>query len=178
MSTSVIQFRNARWSTIGLGVILLLSGVHAAWADPVSTVPAPAASSIREREPVTHVISPSTKLSMIQLDARILEFSKRIESVDGFNSEILSVTAESPTRIRLHAETTGVTALAVRDESGAVFNVEVFVEGDVRELRAYLEKLFPNAALEVVSLKDSVVLRGWVTEPDIIPQIMAFAKPM
>jgi pilus assembly protein CpaC len=178
MSTSVIQFRNARWSTIGLGVILLLSGVHAAWADPVSTAPAPASSLIRERDPVTHVISPSTKLSMIQLDARILEFSKRVESVDGFNSEIVSVTAESPNRIRLHAETTGVTALTVRDESGAVFTIEVFVEGDVRELRAYLEKLFPNAALEVVSLKDSVVLRGWVTEPDIIPQIMAVAKQM
>lgn len=150
-------------------------------AVPGAVVPSPPAASgqvVQNRDPVTHVISASTKISLIQLEARILEFSKRIETVDGFNSEILSVTGEAPNRIRLHAETTGVTAMTVRDETGAVYNIEVFVEGDVRELKAYLEKLFPNAALDVVSLKDSVVLRGTVTEPDVIPQIIAIAKQM
>lgn len=176
MSISLIRFPMFRWSAICFGTFLWISSAHLAWGQ--SNPPTEQAAPAEVRDPVTHVIGASTKLSMINLEARVLEFSKRIDTVDGFNSEILSVTPVSPNRIRLHAETMGVTAMTVRDESGAVYDIEVFVEGDVRELRAYLERLFPNAALEVVSLKDSVVLRGWVTEPEVIPQIMAIAKQM
>ncbi len=139
--------------------------------------PAPPAES-RDSEPVFHVIASQSKISIVNLQTRTLEFSKRIEVVDGFNSEILNVSAVSPTQIRLRAETTGVTSLSVKDESGAVFTIDVFVEGDVRELKAYLLRLFPGSALEVISLRDSVVIRGWVTEPQAIPQIMSIARQM
>ncbi len=132
----------------------------------------------RDTEPVLHVISPKTNISILQLQTRVLEFSKRIEVVDGFNPEVLSVTPVSPTQIRLRADNTGVTSMTVKDEAGNLFHIEVFVEGDVRELKAYLERLFPGSAIDVVSLKESVILRGWVTEPQSIPQILAVAKEM
>lgn len=182
MSRSLIQLRGVGWLAIGLGVLFAVTCAENVRADVVpgaaAQPPAQVTAGKPSRDPVTHVISATTKLSMIQLEARILEFSKRIESVDGFNSEILTVSAETPNRIRLHAEMTGVTSMTIRDEAGAVYTVEVFVEGDVRELKAYLEKLFPNAALDVMSLRDSVVIRGTVTEPDMIPQIMAIARQM
>lgn len=138
----------------------------------------PAADEARDSGPVFHVIAPKNRISVIHLQTRTLEFSKRIEVVDGFNPEILNVTPVSSTRIRLRAETTGVTAMTVKDETGAIFTIEVFVEGDVRELQAYLQRLFPGAVIDVVSLRDSVVLRGWVTDPQSIPQIMAIARQM
>lgn len=139
---------------------------------------APRDNPPRETEPVLHVIAPNTKISILQLQSRTLEFSKRIEVVDGFNPEILHVSPVSPTQIRLRADSTGVTSMTVKDEAGNLFNVEVFAEGDVRELKAYLERLFPGSAIDVVSLKESVILRGWVTEPQSIPQILAIAKEM
>jgi pilus assembly protein CpaC len=132
----------------------------------------------RDTEPVLHVIAPRTNVSILQLQSKVLEFSKRIEVVDGFDPEVLNVTPVSPNQIRLRAESTGVTSMTVKDEAGNIFNVEVFVEGDVRELKAYLERLFPGSAIDVVSLKESVILRGWVTEPQSIPQILAVAKEM
>jgi len=161
------------------GVALMVAGAVpvAAQAPAPASHPAPA-SEVRDTEPVFHVIAPVSKISIVNLQTRTLEFTRKIEVVDGFNPEVLNVSPVSPTQIRLRAETTGVTSLTVKDESGAVFSVEVFVEGDVRELKAYLNRLFPGAAIDVVSLKESVVLRGWVTEPQSIPQILAIAKQM
>ena len=159
------------WTTLWVAGALPLSAQTTPPAGP-----APASDEARDSEPVFHVLAPKTRISVVHLQTRTLKFSKRIEVVDGFNPEILNVTPVSPTQIRLRAETTGVTAMTVKDETGEVFTIEVFVEGDVRELQAYLQRLFPGSAIDVVSLRDSVVLRGWVTDPQSIPQIMAIAK--
>ncbi len=171
-----------RWS-FGFYSVCSWAALLVAGAMPLAAqAPPPAGSTpaaeARDTEPVFHVIAPSSKLSIVHLQTRTLSFSKRIKEVDGFNPEILNVTPASPTQIRLRAETTGVTAMTIEDETGAKFNIEVFVEGDVRELKAYLQRLFPGSAIDVVSLRDSVVLRGWVTDPQSIPQIMAIARQM
>ncbi len=163
------------WTALLVAGVVPLSAQTSAPAGPVA---AAAPEEIRDSEPAFHVIAPTSKLSVVHLQTRTLEFSKRIEVVDGFNPEILNVTPVSPTQIRLRAETTGVTSLTVKDETGAIYTIEVFVEGDVRELKAYLQRLFPGSAIDVVSLRDSVVLRGWVTEPQTIPQIVAIARQM
>lgn len=171
-----------RWS-FGFHSVCSWAALLVAGALPLSAqTPPPAGSApaaeARDSEPVFHVIAPSSKLSIVHLQTRTLEFSKRIKEVDGFNPEILNVTPASPTQIRLRAETTGVTAMTVEDETGAKYQIEVFVEGDVRELKAYLQRLFPDSAIDVVSLRDSVVLRGWVSDPQSIPNIMAIARQM
>ncbi|MEW4527478.1 type II and III secretion system protein family protein [Maioricimonas sp. JC845] len=136
----------------------------------------PAGDEVQPGEEIFQVLAPSSRISIIELETRVLEAPARIQIVDGFDPEILNVTALSPTRIRIRAERPGITSLKLVDEHDRVFKVEVFVEGDVRELQAYLNRLFPGSAIEAVRLKDNVVLRGWVTEPDQIPQIIAIAQ--
>lgn len=136
-------------------VAMLVAGAASVSAQSPATPPPPAPAAarvlaaapdpaeVRDSLPVLHIIAPETNVSVVQLQTRTLEFSKRIEVVDGFNPEILHVSPVSPTQIRLRADTTGVTSMTVKDETGAIFNIEVFVEGDVRELKAYIQRLFP-----------------------------------
>jgi pilus assembly protein CpaC len=86
------------------------------------------------------------------------------------------VTALDQQRLRLRAVKPGVTTLTITDEFGAAYSLEVFVEGDIRELQAHLRRLFPGAAVEAIKLRDAIVLRGWVTQPDQIPMVIDVAK--
>ncbi len=115
---------------------------------------------------------------MINQQVRILEFSQKIVEVDGHNPDVISVEPVAFNQIRVHAESPGVTSMTVLDSAGTRFKIEVFVEGDVRELQAYLRLFFPGTNIEAFALRDTVVLRGWVTEPDLIPQIMTIARQM
>jgi pilus assembly protein CpaC len=178
MSTSMQRGWSFGIRSIASWAALLVAGAVPLAAQTSAPGNPDQAEEIRDSEPVFHVIAPENKISVVHLQSRILEFSKRIKEVDGFNPEILNVTPVSPTQIRLRAETTGVTSMTIKDETDQIFTVEVLVEGDVRELNAYLRRLFPGSAIDVVSLRDSVVLRGWVTDPQSIPQIMAIARQM
>ena len=165
-------------------VALLVAGaipLAAQTSMPTDAPRAPAPDPVsgpQDSGPIFHVIAPDSKLSLIHLQTRTLEFAQKIVVVEGFNPDVLNVSASTPTQIRLRAETTGVTTLTVKDETGAIYTIEVLVEGDVRELKAQIQRLFPGSAIEVSSVRDAVVLRGWVTEPQTIPQIMAVAKIM
>lgn len=134
------------------------------------------ADAVKPGEKILQVVAAETKIKMVHLDSEVLELANRIKIVDGFNAQTIAVSALSPHRIRLHAENPGVTSLKLIDEFDSVFEVEVFVEPDTRELQAYLERLFPGTAVEVVGLRDGVVLRGWVTDPVQIPQIITVAE--
>ncbi|QDT33499.1 type II and III secretion system protein family protein [Thalassoglobus polymorphus] len=135
-----------------------------------------AADSVKPGEKIFQVLTPETTIKMVNLDSRVLEMANRIKIVDGFNSQTISVSALSPYRIRVHADSPGVTSLKMIDEFDSVYTVEFFVEPDTRELQAYLERLFPGTAIDVVGLRDGVVLRGWVTDPTQIPQIIDVAE--
>ena len=137
---------------------------------------APAENGSRPGEEIFQVIAPESSVKMVNLDSRIVELGNRIVAVDGFDASIISVKALSPTQVRIHAESSGVTSFKLIDEFDSVFRVEVFVEPDTRELQAYLKRLFPGSAVEAIGLKDGVVLRGWVTDPTHIPQIIEVAE--
>ena len=80
---------------------------------------------------VFKVESPVSKLKMKLLDPQLLQTVYRIKVVEGFDKDILSVTAVSPNRIRVQANKVGVTTLALIDEDFSVMVVEVIVESDV-----------------------------------------------
>ncbi len=144
---------------------------------PLSAQPEETATeSVKPGEKIFQVLTPETTIKMVNLDSRVLEMANRIKIVDGFNSQTISVNALSPYRIRVHADSPGVTSLKMIDEFDSVYTVEFFVEPDTRELQAYLERLFPGTAIDVVGLRDGVVLRGWVTDPTQIPQIIDVAE--
>ncbi|MFN0198057.1 MAG: type II and III secretion system protein family protein, partial [Planctomycetaceae bacterium] len=70
----------------------------------------------------------------------------------------------------------GVTSVVLFDENNQSYKVEVFVNGDARHLQALLDHRFPNANVEAVKIKDSVVLVGWVTQPEHINSMVEIAE--
>lgn len=135
-----------------------------------------AVDDIRPGDDIFQILAPRSSLSIVEKQTRVVELQSRIKVVDGFDPEVVTVTAIDPHRLRLRALKPGVTNLSLTDEFGTSFTVELFVEGDIRELQAHLQRLFPGAAIEAIKIRDSIVLRGWVTEPDQIPQVVAIAE--
>ncbi|MCA9075766.1 MAG: pilus assembly protein N-terminal domain-containing protein [Planctomycetaceae bacterium] len=133
-------------------------------------------AELRANEQVYQVIAPISELTITEQFSRVFECANRIVRVDGFDPEVITVSALSPQRLRIRAERSGVTTLVLTDEYDNSYSIEVFVAGDVRHLDAYLRKLFPEASVNAVKVNDSVVLKGVVTEPDHITEIMDVAK--
>jgi pilus assembly protein CpaC len=161
----------ASWLRGLLLAVALAGGAGTSLAQPPAGV-----SDVQPGEQIIQVTPSTGRVTLIYPGSRVLELASRIKVVDGFDQDKVTIKALSPRRVRLHAENPGVTTVKLTDEFENVYSVEVFVEPDTRELKAYLERLFPDSAIEVVGIRDGVVLRGWVTEPDDIPEIMAVAE--
>lgn len=143
------------------------------FASPAAAQPQPADS-----DPVFEVKNRKSDLRIVEKFAKILKLDKRIRTVSGFDQDVISVSKveASPTMIRVHAEKPGVTSLVIADEDGRMFTVEAFVIGDVRHLQAYLKRLFPHSAVTAVAIGDTVVLRGWVAQPETITEMREIAE--
>ena len=147
---------------------------------PAATTPPPAANppaadGLRPGDQIFQVLAPESSLSLVELQTKVVELQSRIKVVDGFDQTVVEVTALDQQRLRLRAVKPGVTSLTITDEFGVSYTLEVFVEGDIRELQAHLRRLFPDAAIEAIKLREAIVLRGWVTQPDQIPMVIDVA---
>ena len=131
-----------------------------------------------DNDPLVHIKEPQSDLRLVEKFAKIVELKGRITTVYGFDPEVVNVTKVDmhPNEIRVHALSPGVTSLVLVDEANKSYTVEVFVIGDVRHLQAYLKNLFPNDAVTAVAVRESVVLRGYVSVPENIPRIIDIAK--
>ena len=167
-----LNFQPVHWRKITPVLLVLLCLNTSLFAQSSDASP----DAARPGEAIFQVVAPMSSLKMVSFDSRIVELGTRIMLVDGFDGKVISVKPVSPNQIRIHAESAGVTSFKLVDEAEQVYTVEVFVEPDTRELQAYLKRLFPGSAVEAIGLKDSVVLRGWVTDPTHIPQIMEVAE--
>ncbi len=116
------------------------------------------------------------ELTITERFSKVVEMRSRIVRVDGFDPAVVGVTALTPNQLRLQALAPGVTTLVIVDEAGVSWIVEVFVVGDVRHLQAYLSQMFPKSAVEAVVVRDAVVLRGWVTQPEHITEMVEIAE--
>lgn len=128
-------------------------------------------------DPVFEVNKPKSDLRIVEKFAKVLKFKKRITTVAGFDQQVVNVSKvdNSPKMIRVHAEAPGVTTLAITDEDRNIYTISVFVIGDVRHLQAYLNQMFPNSAIQAVAIRDTVILRGWVSQPEHITEIREIA---
>ncbi|MCA9052921.1 MAG: pilus assembly protein N-terminal domain-containing protein [Planctomycetaceae bacterium] len=144
---------------------------------PATATAAPEASpDFHPGDRVIRLSKPTAELSVMELQSQVIATDGRIRLVDDFNPQTISVTALSPTQLRIRGEMPGVTTLRIADEFDQVYRLEIMVEKDLRELEANLRRLFPGAAIEVLGVKDDIVLRGWVTQPNQIPRIVDLAK--
>jgi pilus assembly protein CpaC len=152
-------------------------------SSPVATTSAqPAAErddmgpSVAEYEAIMKVTKKQDKLRMVEKFAKILETDARILQVDGFDADVLDVTPLSPNQLRVQAVRPGVSSMLIVDENKKIYNLDVFVMGDVRHLQAYISQMFPHATVEAVAIEGSVVLRGFVAQPEHITEISDIAE--
>lgn len=129
-------------------------------------------------DPVVRVETPASELRLVEKFAKVVELRNRISRVDGFDPEVLTVAGVQgrPDRVRVFAVAPGVTTMVLTDEKDTPFTVEIFVTGDVRHLQAHIDRMFPQSSVKAVEVRDSVVLRGWVTQPEQITSIVEIAE--
>jgi len=169
----------------GLKVVWVLAAVGSAVGlarlCDAQQLPAPSARPSAAETPTTsqailRIQKQRTELKIVQRFSRVLELKNKITRVDGFDPAVINVTALSAHRIRVQALTSNITTMVITDETGATFRVDVFVTGDVRYLQAYLKRLFPRDSVEAIPVRDSVLLRGWVMQPEHITRMTEIAE--
>ncbi len=138
--------------------------------------PAQAATDADGNETVVPITAYRTKVELIEKFSKVFETKSFIKRVNGFDPVVLSVTALSPNRISVTGLMQGVTNLVITDEAGNSFTVEVLVKGDARQLQSIIDRKFPNSAIEAFKVQEAIALRGWVTHPEHITQIVEFAE--
>lgn len=120
--------------------------------------------------------SPNERLEMTVHTSRILTMEQKIPQAQVNNPEILDLTPLSPTQVQISAKTAGVTQVNLWGENKELYTVDVIVYGDVRELTLLLRSSFPNAALKVVPVANSVMISGFVDQPAYIDRIIRIAE--
>ena len=190
--------RANRWRrALGAGALLALPALGVAQdgagpAGPARTVAPAATGSLAEAnekaerdvaaESVVRLDGPRTKTEIVKTYAKrvLLPPGVRWTDAGGFDENVVSVTAEDNASLRLYAASPGVTQvdlLAVDAEGRELsYTIDVLVTADARALQAAVNRLFPGTSVEVYGLTDtSVVLRGWITRPEQVAQIVDVA---
>lgn len=161
----------SKWSSAPWAALLLFtSGLlpHAAWSQgPPST---PLAGE------TVNITTPRSSIEIAERFAKVIQFPSKVKRIDGFDPTVLSVTPLSPEQVRISALEQGVTTLVATDENGQTYSIEIFVTGDARLLQSVLKRTYPNTAISTIKVRDSVLLRGWVSEPQQISEITALAS--
>ncbi len=129
-------------------------------------------------DPVVEIDEDRSQMKIVERFAKVVQLPepRKIARVDGFDPDVVGVTALKYNQIRVQAITPGVTTLLLLDENGKTYSVEIFVMGDVRHLQAYIDRFFPHSAVEAVAVRDSVVLKGWVQQPQTITELVEIAQ--
>lgn len=162
---------STRSSVPWAALLLLACGMlpHPAWSQ------APPSATPLAGETVT-IATPRSSVEIAERFSKVVQFPSRVKRIDGFDPSVLSVTPLAPDQVRLSALEQGVTTVVATDEAGQSYTIEVFVTGDARLLQSVLKKTYPNTAISTLKVRDSVLLRGWVSEPQQISEITALAS--
>jgi pilus assembly protein CpaC len=167
---------NARCGA-ALAVLWILCSVAPVTAQPVPPGD-PAAAHTAHSAPgeTVPILAPRSTLELAERFSKVLRFETPIARVDGFDPSVLSISPLSETQLRVQALDQGVTTIVCTDAEGRTFIIEVYVVGDARLLQSVLKRHFPSTAVTATKVRDSVLLRGWVSEPQQIPQIVEIAE--
>ena len=159
-------------------IVLLSSGwlisepLHAQPQTPEQAAAADPAGN----EAVVPITAYRTQVELTEKFSKIFETKSFIKRVGSFDPVVLDVTALSPTRISVRGLLQGVTSLVITDDAGTSYTVEVLVKGDARQLQSIIDRKFPNSSIEAFKVSEAIALRGWVTHPEHITQIVEIAE--
>ncbi len=164
----------AAWSLIALlsSGWLISEPLH---AQP-QTAEQSAAADIAGSDSVVPITAYRTQVELTEKFSKVFETKSFIKRVSSFDPVVLEVTPVSPTRISVRGLLQGVTSLVLTDDAGTTYTVEVLVKGDARQLQSIIDRKFPNSSIEAFKVQEAVALRGWVTHPEHITQIVEIAE--
>jgi pilus assembly protein CpaC len=125
---------------------------------------------------VHQVRSASERQEMTVNSSRILTLDNNIPQAQVNNPEILELTPLSPRQIQVFAKKPGVTQVNLWDENNQIYTVDVVVYGDASELTMVLKDAFPKASLHVRQVSNSVMISGFVEDPNDMASIVQVAE--
>ena len=117
------------------------------------------------------------RLEMIVNTSRILTLDQKIPQAQVNNPELLELVPLSPTQVQVSAKKSGVTQVNLWAEGKSTpYTIDVIVLGDARELALLLHTQFPRTALTVIPVGGSVMISGYVDQPETVPKITRIAE--
>jgi len=125
---------------------------------------------------VQRIDSANQRLEMTVNTSRLLTLDLKIPRAQVNNKDLVDLTPLSPTAIQIFAKKAGVTQVNLWDEHDQVHSIDVIVYPDARELSLVLQSQFPHATIRVKPSANSVILSGYVSEPDQASQIIKIAE--
>lgn len=118
----------------------------------------------------------SNRLELTTNTSRILTLDQNIPRVQVNNPDLLAVTPLSANQVQISAKKAGVTQVNLWDDSGKIHTVDILIYGDVRELQVALQTQYPNSSIQVYRYSESLVLKGFVDQPEHVSQIVQLAS--
>src|SRR5262245_32865100 len=126
---------------------------------------------------VYRVATKNSQLTITEKEARLLELPARIKTVDGFDPAIVKITTVNNFhQVRMLALAPGFTTITLVDEHGQGYNVDVLVNGDVKQFQALIRQAAPGSSVQAIKVKDAVLLLGWVDEAGQATKIVELAE--
>lgn len=129
-----------------------------------------------------HHVAGDSEYAIAKGKSARFEFPMRIVTVDDFDPAVVQVTAETSQRLKVTAHEAGATSIRIQCESDSA--EETFVIG-IRvdpwdsahdELADILKDLYPDADIKLVAIRDSILLRGTVSNVAEAKQISEIAE--
>jgi pilus assembly protein CpaC len=162
----------------------MLKLFFAPWRTPVAMSLAVAACLVgmtahaqTQTQPVTFNVSSNTqKLEMTVNTSRILTLEHSVPRMLVNNTDVIRATPLSPNKVQLSAVKTGATQVNFWDEKERVYTVDIVVLADVGDLQRVLEAEFPEASLQLRPTNTSVIISGYVPQPEMVGAIVRIAE--
>jgi pilus assembly protein CpaC len=122
------------------------------------------------------VTGPAERMTLTVNTSKILEFPFEVPKMLVNNPEMVRVVPLSPKSVQVSAIKSGVTQLNVWDADEKITSVDLIIIGDVRELEMVLKTEFPDAALKLRPLNNSLYISGFVPRATDVAQVTTIAK--
>ena len=115
-------------------------------------------------------------VQMVVTTSQYLTFPQPILKATIQNDSAIQVQASGRNEVLVSAVATGVAQIDLLGADDQVYNVQVIVTGDARELKAILAQQFPSATLNVVPIQQAVIISGTVTADEHVEQAVTIAE--
>ncbi|MGD0517444.1 MAG: pilus assembly protein N-terminal domain-containing protein [Thermoguttaceae bacterium] len=120
--------------------------------------------------------SSNERMEMSVNTSRIITIGQKILQTQVDNPEILAIAPLSPTQVLVSAKAPGVTKVNLWGEDQKPFTVDVIVFGDAVQLKMLLKSQFPDSNLNIIPVKGSVLISGFVDRAENIDRIKEIAE--